>query len=418
MKNFKLRKQFISLVITAVLTAAMLLTFTSCAFVQEFLFGHQHEYAETVVAPTCSEKGYTLHSCKICDKSYSDNFVDEIPHTPVPVEAVEPTYIATGFTAGERCSVCGAIVSGCETVPVKGYDEYVPRKGNSAYGYYDFLNGEKAAEKQKFYINMYTACEAFYSSKEDIKPSEAQFSDGTEVTYYAVDEIDVTNYKLTNDEMTLVWKIFYVENPLYYWLANNTMIITQTVAIGEVSKVFVLMADESYVRYEDRAKYDADILTLGEDCAKLITEDMSGAKKARVIHDFLANKINYAYKTDGKTPEDAIWAHNIIGASSKGKGVCETYAKTYLYLCLKNDVNCMIVTGLGKTATGSEEHAWNYIEIDGAWYGVDVTWDDQTRIITKYMGANAATMSSDHDERNSYYIQLPELSKTALDSDK
>lgn len=380
MKKFKITKRILTVLLSLMFTAVTLFALPSCADLKEFFFGHDH--------------------------------------IPVAVEAVEPTYISAGYTAGERCQICDAVLSGCELIPVKSYDEFVPRLGNSAYGYYDFLNGENAEEKQKLYLRMYTACEKLYNSKQDIKPSEAKDKNDNKVTYYAVEEIDVTGYKLSNDELTLVWKIFYVENPLYYWLSNNIMVLWQQSSIFDVSKVFVLMADEAYVKYEDRAQCNADISAMTDECANLLQNGMSGAKKAVAIHNYIANKINYAYKADGKTPEDEIWAHNIIGASSKGKGVCETYAKTYLYLCLKNGVNCMLVTGTGKTSSGSEDHAWNYIEIDGSWYGVDVTWDDQTRIITYYMGANKATMEKDHDATKCYYMQLPELSDTALNLNK
>ena len=40
---------------------------------------HAHSYTSTVVEPTCSDQGYTLHSCA-CGDSYTDNFVDALGH--------------------------------------------------------------------------------------------------------------------------------------------------------------------------------------------------------------------------------------------------------------------------------------------------------------------------------------------------
>lgn len=37
-----------------------------------------HDYQSTVVAPTATEKGYTLHKCSRCSDSYQDNFVDPV----------------------------------------------------------------------------------------------------------------------------------------------------------------------------------------------------------------------------------------------------------------------------------------------------------------------------------------------------
>ena len=42
---------------------------------------HTHAYRETVVPPTCSEDGYTLHRCSLCDAQYSDQTVKALGHT-------------------------------------------------------------------------------------------------------------------------------------------------------------------------------------------------------------------------------------------------------------------------------------------------------------------------------------------------
>lgn len=34
-----------------------------------------HVYEDSVVAPTCTEEGYTVHICQICGKSYTDSFI-------------------------------------------------------------------------------------------------------------------------------------------------------------------------------------------------------------------------------------------------------------------------------------------------------------------------------------------------------
>ena len=38
--------------------------------------GDWHKYTSTVVKPTCSARGYTLYSCKNCNSSYKENYVD------------------------------------------------------------------------------------------------------------------------------------------------------------------------------------------------------------------------------------------------------------------------------------------------------------------------------------------------------
>ena len=56
--------------------------------------------------------------------------------------------------------------------------------------------------------------------------------------------------------------------------------------------------------------------------------------------------------------------------------VCEGYAKAFKYLCDQVDINCTLVEGYLTTESGGGNHMWNYVELDGSWYIVDVTNND------------------------------------------
>ncbi|MDD6061750.1 MAG: leucine-rich repeat domain-containing protein, partial [Oscillospiraceae bacterium] len=115
--------------------------------------GH-HNYVSSVTAPTCTEQGYTTHTCTTCGDTYTDSVVDalghaydstvtkeatctekgkmtytcsrcgdsytediaEIPHTEKTVR-IEPTCTADGkhYTA---CSVCGATLGTVTVLPM------------------------------------------------------------------------------------------------------------------------------------------------------------------------------------------------------------------------------------------------------------------------------------------------------------
>lgn len=58
--------------------------------------------------------------------------------------------------------------------------------------------------------------------------------------------------------------------------------------------------------------------------------------------------------------------------------VCESYARALKVLCDRSGIPCVLVDGLAiNTVNGvGENHMWNYVEVDGAWYAVDATWND------------------------------------------
>ncbi|MDO4380402.1 MAG: C1 family peptidase [Clostridia bacterium] len=131
-----------------------------------------HAYTDVTVAPTCTTKGYTTHTCTVCGDTVIDTYVDalghtektkkenevsasckaegsydsvvycsvcntelsrekkaiaKLAHTEEAIPAVEATCTRTGLTAGKKCSVCGEVLEEQQTVPTKAhsYGEWV-----------------------------------------------------------------------------------------------------------------------------------------------------------------------------------------------------------------------------------------------------------------------------------------------------
>ncbi|MBR3595860.1 MAG: InlB B-repeat-containing protein, partial [Clostridia bacterium] len=77
-----------------------------------------HDYKALVTAPTCTEKGYTTHTCDRCGDSYVDSYVDATGHSYNEEVTKEPTCEDKGektFT----CSVCGDSYK--EEIAAKGH---------------------------------------------------------------------------------------------------------------------------------------------------------------------------------------------------------------------------------------------------------------------------------------------------------
>lgn len=72
----------------------------------------EHSYVDTVTPPTCTEQGYTTHTCSICQDSYVDTYVDANGHSYGEWVVTKP---ATETEKGEKqrtCSVCGDVETG------------------------------------------------------------------------------------------------------------------------------------------------------------------------------------------------------------------------------------------------------------------------------------------------------------------
>ena len=73
--------------------------------------------------------------------------------------------------------------------------------------------------------------------------------------------------------------------------------------------------------------------------------------------------------------------------------VCESYARALKVLCDRSDIQCVLVDGYALVSPDGEgeSHMWNYVEVDGAWYAMDVTWNDP-------VSGNAGAVSGTEDQ--------------------
>ena len=78
---------------------------------------HEHSYTAVVTPPTCTEKGYTTHTCA-CGDSYVDTYVDALGHAWDSGKVTkQPTATETGVRT-YTCTRCSATKT--ETIPATG----------------------------------------------------------------------------------------------------------------------------------------------------------------------------------------------------------------------------------------------------------------------------------------------------------
>ena len=100
---------------------------------------HEHSYTAVVTPPTCTEKGYTTHTCS-CGDSYVDTYVDALGHAwDGGTVTKQPTATETGIKTF-TCTRCSATKT--ETIPAGGCPSAgftdVPGEGNWAHAGIDY----------------------------------------------------------------------------------------------------------------------------------------------------------------------------------------------------------------------------------------------------------------------------------------
>ena len=86
--------------------------------------GHSWNEGEVTTAPTCENAGVKTYTCTVCNETKTEA-IAATGHTSVEVPEKPATCTEPGHTAGTKCSVCGATLSGMEEIPAKGHTEVI-----------------------------------------------------------------------------------------------------------------------------------------------------------------------------------------------------------------------------------------------------------------------------------------------------
>ena len=301
------------------------------------------------------------------------------------------------------------------------------------WGYVHLQSFENKAQLISLYDDMNLLCKDFYEGKSESK----EVNVNGEIQYTIGESIEYTSYNLSTDEAASVYSCIMLDHPEYYFsmgalMGSSTQTITEGgIVVDTIVKNFINISTyEEYKSKEVRLNYLNKINEYVSTVSNAVKSETDNVKKVKYIHDYIINNAKYSFKADGTTPDDSSYAHNILGIIINKKGVCESYTELFQLLLIKNGINCVRVTGKGISSGTPEEHAWNYAEVDGAWYAFDVTWDDpvsssgKDTITHKYFGKgskNQDFMNShipatqgDMTYRADYLYTLPTLSENNI----
>ena len=145
---------------------------------------------------------------------------------------------------------------------------------------------------------------------------------------------------------------------------------------GVISKFSSNNSSSIYtVEVNRRANYTTQIKKIVK---QLCPNSDSDLRKAQVLHDFVAEYLEYNYDAlSNINNTKLIHSNDAETCFLTREAVCGGYAALYKDLCNEAGLKCEFVTGKANMFDNSNlGHAWNAVYLDGKWYHVDVCWDD------------------------------------------
>ncbi|MBE5926203.1 MAG: hypothetical protein E7270_04495 [Lachnospiraceae bacterium] len=243
------------------------------------------------------------------------------------------------------------------------FDDY-----GSTYAYNALASRNNGSDRQALYNDIYSLAKNFWTNTEDLTDVMSNSDE------YVIATIDISEYTLTETDVIETFFSFKNDHPIFYYISN-------TVWFDGNNNCVYITTDSDYKLASSRTIYNNAILTEIQSFVSETDSLTNISQKVETVHDKIVDNMYYEYDDDGNPSKEA-YAHNILGALTKGKGVCESYARTFQLAMNVMDIENYIITGV----SNDENHAWNMVKLeDGKYYYVDCTWDDTTSSKTYFL---------------------------------
>ncbi len=208
------------------------------------------------------------------------------------------------------------------------------------------------------------------------------------VELYQILKIQEKDILLTTKNPELLSRVYQCvinDHPEFFYLNGYTY--TQYTKKDEI-QYMTFTGRYLYDPEEVKSRQERIDAAVARNWDMLVGYDEYGTVKA--VYEFLIFGTDYSMES----PDN----QNICSVFLDKKSVCNGYAKAAQYLLNQLGIPCMIVNG---DANGA--HAWNIVEIDGAYYHMDATWGDPS-----YYSAEAGSNSITPDIDYSYFCVTTE----------
>ena len=199
---------------------------------------------------------------------------------------------------------------------------------------------------------------------------------------YAIGKVTVSDKDFTEKDMDICIKAYTMDHPEVFWIANRY-------TYGSLGSQSVIQL-YSYISGTECEKYTEKLNNAIQKIMSNIPNELKQYHLEKYIHNAVIE--NCTYSKGVKTAEDGWEEFTAYGALVNGSAVCEGYAHSICLLLNKVGIECYYANGYSENAP----HMWNTVNIDGNWYHLDSTWDDNENAYYNYFNLTDAEIETDH----------------------
>ena len=205
------------------------------------------------------------------------------------------------------------------------------------------------------------------------------YPEQTDLGLYKSPQVIVDDCVLDTADIRVTLRAITDDNPYLFWLSRTFSHMTNEDEVYTAVQCYSSFSPDAL--REMRSKLDKVI----DDFNASVPEGLSDYELEKFAHDYIIEHCAYdtSYSDHTEINEQNIKTHSVYGGLVDGLCVCEGYGMSFQLLLNGMGVECVTVTGMAYDSASDQHaddavlHLWNAVKLDGDWYLVDCTWDDQ-----------------------------------------
>ena len=216
----------------------------------------------------------------------------------------------------------------------------------------------------------------------DVSPNKTE-----ETERYPMPKIELDGYSLSEAEVRTVSKALSDDHPEIFWL-------TGTMGYYSDESMTAIQIYSNFSPSEVSSRINA-MRSVANDFYATVPDGLSAFEREVMVHDYLIDYVDYdinvdTINLDNNNPD----TYTAYGALVNKVSVCEGYVRAFQMLANGLGLDCVGVIGRSQ----DQMHIWNAVKLDGYWYYVDPTWDDQKENYARhlYCNVNESYLLEDH----------------------
>lgn len=199
------------------------------------------------------------------------------------------------------------------------------------------------------------------------------------------------------NQLKNVFEAVYNDHPELFWL--ETGYSCKYLRSGQCMEITLQYNETANSLEEAKRSFQSKAQEIVSGAGSLGSDE----EKEKYVHDMLMQRVEY--NTQSAMNQSAY------SALVNGQSVCAGYSRAFQYLMQQLGIPCYYCTGYS-----GEDHAWNIIRLENAYYNVDVTWDDTNPATYDYYNKTDDEFAETH-MRKGLSIYLPACKDRAAEND-